>query len=577
MIGRAAGCTPCLVALWISAGAVSGRALAAPPQVQEPLPAQPVLRELKVEGATAFGAAEIAEHLRMQVGEALPQAPEDLATDLEKRYEREGYDYARVTAAFDEASGTLTLTVNEARIDAIEFQGIDEQTAKRFAAEFEARPGDIFNRRDLHRALARLLAPTGGAIVENDEPPPGTVFTDTRRLRRHHGRSLALVDRDGKRVLLVRLRTRRGRVHLTAGSDRREDWFNPVDGFAPAIGFSTTVFDPVRLNHTYVEGYFTYKFGREEPGYSFGFERPFLGDRKLFVGAAVHDITDSDDRWRVSSLEQSLVALAFKNTFRDYYRRRGWQLHAAFRPHPTHEVTAAWRDDRHEALANATDYSFFRDSHEFRPNRPIAPGTLRSLVVGYTWDSRGLQQVRARGTYLSHQLDDLYDGGAHQEPGWRIGWTSEIAPEAFGGAFDFRRHIINVRRYTRLSPRQSFNARLLAGVSDGDLPPQRQFALGGIGTVHGHAFKETVGEQMVLVNAEYKLAFAGSPPSPGFGGVVFFDLGRVYNPIDGSREDWLKGIGLGVEFGSDFRIEFGYRLDDVPKSLQVLVRLRPSF
>lgn len=83
------------------------------------------------------------------------------------------------------------------------------------------------NRRDLHRALVRLLAPAGGAIVENDEPAPGTVFTDSRKLWKGRDRSLVLIERDAKRVLLVRLKTRRGRFHLTAGSDRREDWFNP--------------------------------------------------------------------------------------------------------------------------------------------------------------------------------------------------------------------------------------------------------------------------------------------------------------------------------------------------------------
>jgi hypothetical protein len=52
-------------------------------------------------------------------------------------------------------------------------------------------------------------------------------------------------------------------------------------------------------------------------------------------------------------------------------------------------------------------------------------------------------------------------------------------------------------------------------------------------------------------------------------------VGRISNPLPGSRE-WLKGIGVGVGVG-DLRIDFGWRADDIPKSLQVLVRFGPTF
>jgi hypothetical protein len=31
-------------------------------------------------------------------------------------------------------------------------------------------------------------------------------------------------------------------------------------------------------------------------------------------------------------------------------------------------------------------------------------------------------------------------------------------------------------------------------------------------------------------------------------------------------------VGLGVEFGDDIRLDFGYRLDDVPRSFQLGIR-----
>jgi hypothetical protein len=78
---------------------------------------------------------------------------------------------------------------------------------------------------------------------------------------------------------------------------------------------------------------------------------------------------------------------------------------------------------------------------------------------------------------------------------------------------------------------------------------------------------------MFLFNAEYRL---GSRSPGGARLVGFFDAGRVWDPLAGSRDDWLKGIGGGFEIG-EFRVEFGYRLDDIPKSLQVLLRFGPTF
>ena len=58
--------------------------------------------------------------------------------------------------------------------------------------------------------------------------------------------------------------------------------------------------------------------------------------------------------------------------------------------------------------------------------------------------------------------------------------------------------------------------------------------------------------------------------------VVFVDAGRVYSPVDDSRTDWLTGVGLGLEFGNDLQLDFGYSLDDISQSLQILVRLQPT-
>ena len=105
------------------------------------------------------------------------------------------------------------------------------------------------------------------------------------------------------------------------------------------------------------------------------------------------------------------------------------------------------------------------------------------------------------------------------------------------------------------------------------LPTERIFTLGGIGTVRGYEFKEAAGDDMLLVNGEVRQRFGRSP----FAGLAFVDAGRVFEPRPGSRSDWMTGVGVGLEIGEGSRLEFGWRVADIPGSLQVLFRLRPAF
>ncbi len=523
-----------------------------PPQ---PAPPAPTLHAVTFDGVSVFTPAEIRHWLHLDEGKPLPQPAEKLGEELEKKYHDEGYRRARVQATFDEATGALRLTADEGRIDEVALEGIEGKWLDVLQGNFDVRPGDIFNSRVIDRALDRLLEPTRGAIIR---------------------KGFDLIDRGGRRVLVVELDRRGADAGVDLGPGQREDWYSPVDGFSPAVGFKLTLFDPTRFHHTFIRSYVTYKFARESAGFSVGFERPILGawdGPRLYVGAEAHEITATDDAWRLSTLEQSLVALTFANTFRDYHKSKGYQLHAAYRVNPAQEILASWRDLEHEPLANTADYAVFRDGGDtFRPNQQATAGDLRAIVLGYTLDTRGLEEESLEQTYERHLFTSLFGTTGRRKPGVRLEWTSELATEGLGGDFDFTRHIVNARSYGQFGS-HGFRVRTLAGGSSGLLPPQRQFALGGIGSVHGYSFKEAAGEGMFLFNVEYRL---GSRSPSGARLMAFFDAGRVWKPVVGSRDDWLKGIGGGFEFG-EFRVEFGWRLDDIPQSLQVLVRFGPTF
>ncbi len=556
---------------WLFAGAVLAT-LAPGVHAQEPPSPQPppIIRAIRVVGAKELPEADLISAARLRPDAPLPAALDRIEDGVARRYRDAGYAFARVRAAFDDPTGALTLTIDEGVIDRVEFKGVDESLARSFARDFALRAGDVFNRTRAAQALDALLQPTRGAVrpgraggpIAGSQPP-------TRRRA-----AFDLVDDHGERVLIVGLQERAGRFHLD-GTDR-EDWFTPVDGFVPAFGFGAAAFDHEQFNHTFIAGHVSYKMARDKVGYALGFERPFFSSSKLYVGGEVHDLTASDD-WQVSSLEAILAAIGPRKSFRDYYRRRGIQVNGAWRLAPEAELFAAWRDERQEPLSTETDFSVWNGDHAFRPNLAARGGRLHAVVLGASVDGAGFGRESLEATYRRHQLDTpfgtrLRELGEDQERAvWRVDWSSEIsAPGALGSDFDFQRHIVSARARLPLSLHQEFAVRAIGGWSDGILPPQRQFAIGGIGSVHGYQFKEAVGDSLALVNLEYAVGWRHDLQA-----IAFFDAGRV-GARAGGDAPWLKGVGVGIS-QSGFRVDVGYKLDAVPRSLQVLLRFGRTF
>jgi len=528
---------------------------------QDPLQEQPrpLVRTVRIDGSREFARAAILRAGHIVVGQPLPAGADHIAQDIEQRYHDDGYTFATVKAAFDDDTGTLSLTVDEGVIDTVEFEGVDQRVAHTFVDEFALRAGDVFNRSKATQALNAVLRQTRGAIR-----PAG------RR------RTFNLIDRGGQRVLIVDLREPAGRFKLVPDLGDREDWFTPVDGFVPSLGFGAAVFDHEDFNHAFVAGHLSFKFASSDVGYALGFEKPFFAAPKLFVGAEIHDLTASDDQWQISSTEASLASIGPRLNFRDYYRRRGVQVNSGLRVDRHVEVLASYKNERHEPLPIETDFSLWNSDERFRPNRIAAPGRLSAFLIGVSVEGDGFDRESLESSFRRHQVETPFgdrlrgpDGEHDMSPVWHIDWSSELSSPALDSDFDFSRHILNGRARVPLSQHQDFSVRGIAGWSGGVLPPQRQFGLGGIGSVHGYEFKEAIGDSMQLLNLEYALGWRD-----GFQAIGFFDTGRTRL---GSRDaQVLNGVGFGVNMGG-FRIDFGYKLDDVPASFQMLVRFGRTF
>src|SRR5205814_5028533 len=178
---------------------------------------------------------------------------------------------------------------------------------------------------------------------------------------------------------------------------------------------------------------------------------------------------------------------------------------------------------------------------------------LNAMVIGASVDAQRFDRESLDASYRRHQLENPF-GDRLTDPEnrqgalstWRMDWTSEIStPGTLGSDFDFSRHILSARGRRLVSPHQEVAARLIGGWSGGSLPPQRQFAIGGIGSVHGYEFKEAVGDSLALVNLEYAVGWQNN-----FQVLGFFDAGRVTKRLIPTRpiaadSPWLKGVGFG--------------------------------
>jgi outer membrane protein assembly factor BamA len=567
----------------IAIAAFLGALAASAPAQELAQPAQPApsltIRSVAIVGARELSEDTVREALPFQIGVPTSEPLERIAEAVERRYHHEGYSFARVTPLFDEAAGALSLTIDEGVIDRVEFQGVaDPNLVRTFADEFALRAGDVFNRSRARQALDALLRQTRGAVR------PGGLQTGTAVDGHHDGGTFDLIDSNGQHVLLVGLTEPNGRFRLVPDLGDREDWFTAVDGLVPSLGFGATVFDHRDFNHAYVLGHVSVRTATNRPGYALGFERPLFRTKKLYVGGELHDLTATDDRWQVSPMEASLDAIAARKSFRDYYRRRGVQVNAAYRVHPQAELLFAWRGERQENLVVQSDFSFWNGDEPFRSNLVVRDGRLNAILVGASLNGERFDRESLDASYRRHQLenpfgDRLSDPESRQaSPTWRIDWTSEISsPGMLDSDFDFSRHIVSARGRFPVSPHQDFDARVIGGWSSGSLPPQRQFAIGGIGSVHGYEFKETVGDTLALMNLEYALGWRNNVQVLGF-----FDAGRVtahpMSLIAAAPADmrWLKGVGFGFAVGGA-RVDFGYKLDAIPSSLQVLLRFGRTF
>jgi len=287
-----------------------------------------------------------------------------------------------------------------------------------------------------------------------------------------------------------------------------------------------------------LDGRVGYGFASERWSALLELEQPLTAGAELAATVSLYDTTDFTDQTGVGNLENLLTTLVVREDHRDYWRREGLSLGLTWEVQRRLEVSTEVRIEDQSSLSRATRGGW-GGREMLMVNPAIDDGTYRSLFTELYW-GRELRHL-----WLTWELsqDDLLSTARG---------FSQITTQA--------------RHRFRLGRDHSLDLRLKGGANlSGDLPAQKRYVLGGIGTVRGYQYQSLLvpaadapdpagvprlrgGEKMLLANAEYLLGVDHDLQL-----VLLFDSGMAWEDRDTAMDlgDLVSSAGVGIQFDED--------------------------
>ena len=275
--------------------------------------------------------------------------------------------------------------------------------------------------------------------------------------------------------------------------------YNRVDGLTLGVRLPTQSWWEDRSYSFAITGKFGYSFVSKKWQKQIGIERWLLGDTRFAVGAEIHDMTDTEDRWIISDDENSLAAAIIKEDFQDFYGREGFSVYASQNLGRRIKLQAEFHDDEFSNLEQQAKWSLFGGKKKFYANPMALP---YGFVTSPEFELERFMHIKSVAARLTI---DTRNDKENTTRGWYITAFAERGGHELTSPLDFERFIVDVRRFQPLGWDENLNIRLRAGTSTGTLPPMYWFDLGGISSMRGYGYKEMTGDRMVLGNLEYRL------------------------------------------------------------------------
>lgn len=227
----------------------------------------------------------------------------------------------------------------------------------------------------------------------------------------------------------------------------------------------------------------------ENLGHLIRLELQLGGERGIRFAGRLEDVVAPVEDWHLSDSEIGLASFLLHRDYRDYYNRHGGSVSVQGFVRDDLEATVTWTDETW-AVPNARDpWSLLRDNQDWRPNPVLDAGRFHLVRVGTRYDTRNDESDPWSGWHITGEYE--YGVGRITAYGPTSRAVRDINPR---GRNAFDRLTFDVRRYNRISAEGQLNLRLVAGgwLSGDDLPLQRRYSLGSVGTLPGYDFRQVL-------------------------------------------------------------------------------------
>lgn len=196
----------------------------------------------------------------------------------------------------------------------------------------------------------------------------------------------------------------------------------------------------------------------------------------------------------------TLLSLLYKNDYGDYYYADGYEIAAEIgfgqlrliQPDVYSRPTSFkifFRNETHAPAEVNTQYAFFGKGYDFRQNPAAVPGILRAFGGVFNWNFNPLNRIAGNGLRIEAEIAD---------------------PSVFPTDFNFRQAQATAYFRVKTMPLWRFDGKFAAGLSGGNIPPQRFFSiesatsgLAAEGAVRGLGVKEFYGDKYAVLTLEH--------------------------------------------------------------------------
>ena len=230
----------------------------------------------------------------------------------------------------------------------------------------------------------------------------------------------------------------------------------------------------------------TFHWDHENLGHNVNVGMRVGRERGYELGVSSYDVVTPVETWQLPDPDAALAAFFVHRDFRDYFNRHGAKAAGTFHMSSRSSLSLEWGDERWAAEDARSVFTIFRNGRRWRPNPLVDAGRFHTAVARANIDTRNDHINPSTGWLILAEYER--GSGRVSDPGL----ASPLARPAPVSLLAYGRGLLDLRRYNRLSPTTWINARLVLGgwLHGDELPLQRRFSVGGVGTIPGFDFRK---------------------------------------------------------------------------------------